>query len=179
MKTYKLNTKYLICLIALLLILILVGRVAWSWLNDGITMEDGTDPGIGLDVAMSIALVISLSWLWSAIVMFRQLVTHRCSAFTVTEEGIENTLTFVILFAFIFVLPVKKIPWDAITYADDEDCYIRARRKDIEVGFLAKTIVAVKGYSFCHSFIKPKMTREEFEKYVLPKVPKRVPDMKL
>ena len=47
MKTYKLNTKYLICLIALLLILILVGRVTWSWLNGGITMEDGTDPGIG------------------------------------------------------------------------------------------------------------------------------------
>lgn len=177
MKTYKLNTKYLICMIALLLILILVGRVTWSWLNGGITMEDGTNPGIGLDVAMSIALVISLSWLWSAIVMLRQLVTHRGSAYTVTEECIENTLTFVILFAFIFVLPVKKIPWDVITYADDEDCYIRARRKDIEAGFLAKTIVAVKGYSFCNGFIKPKMTREEFDKYVFPRIPKHARNM--
>ena len=177
MTNHKLNTQFLICLIALLLILILVGRVTWSWLNDGITMEDGTDPGIGLDVVMCIALVISLSWLWSAIVMFRQLVKHGCRAFTVTEEGIENTLTFVILFAFIFVLPVKKIPWDNITYADDEDCYIRARRKDIEAGFLAKTIVAVKGYSFCNGFIKPKMTREAFEKYVLPRIPKGATDM--
>ena len=105
--------------------------------------------------------------------MWRQLVVHKGKAFTITEQGVENTLTCVILFALIFVLPVKRIPWEAITYADDEDTYIRAKRKGVEAGFLAKTIVAVKGYSFCAGFIKPKMTRAEFENTVVARIPKQ------
>lgn len=173
MRTFKLNARALVCLIALILVLVLVGRVTWMWLHGEIV--DAQEPGtaVALDVMMPIALVITSSWLWAAVVLLRQYLVHGGRAFTLTDAGIENTLTFVILFSFVFVLPVKCIPWEAVTYADPEEIYIRARRKDIRAGFWAKTIVAVKGYSFCQGFCKPKMTRQEFEAYVLPRLPKQ------
>lgn len=171
MLSFKWSFKFWIALIALILALILVGRVTWSWLNDGITLEDGTDPGIALDVMMCLALAVAASWLWSAAAMLRHCAAHGGSAYTLTAEGIEDALTCRIVLAFIFVLPVKCIPWEAVTYADAEVCYIRARRKNIRAGFLARTAVAVYGFQLSHAFMKPKMTREQFDTYVTPRLP--------
>ena len=173
MLSRKLNAKTIICLVALLLVLALVGRVTWMWLNDEIVDEREPGTAVSLNVMMPIALIVASSYLWSALVLLRQYLVHGGKAFTLTENGIENTLTFVIIFAFVFVLRVKCIPWDAVTYADAENIYIRAKRKRIRAGFLAKTIVGVKGFLFCHGFCKRKLTRDEFETYVLPRVPEK------
>lgn len=173
MLSRKLNAKAFICFIALILVLALIGRVTWMWLNDQIVVEQESGYDVSLNVMMPIALVIASSYLWSALVLLRQYLVHGGKAFTLTEKGIENTLTFVIIFAFVFVLRVKCIPWEAVTYADAETIYIRAKRKHIRAGFLAKTIVTVKGFLFCHGFCKTKLTREEFETYVLPRIPEK------
>lgn len=174
MNVYKLNAKFLFCFAALILALVLAGRVSYSWLTDQITVEGEKGSALLLDIVMPLALLITLSWLWSAVVMLRQYAVHGGQAFTLTEEGIEDTLTFVIIFALIFVLPVKRIPWSAVTYADGEEGYLRAKRGPIQAGFLAKTVVAFRGYQFCHSFIKPKLTREDFDTYVKPRLPQNI-----
>ena len=173
MLSRKLSAKALISLIALILVLGLVGRVTWMWLNGQIVEEHEPGADAALNVMMPIALVIASSYLWSALVLLRQYLVYGGKAFTLTEKGIENTLTFVIMFAFVFVLRVKCIPWETVTYADAENIYIRAGRKHIRAGFLAKTIVAVKGFLFCHGFCKPELSREEFEAYVLPWIPEK------
>lgn len=168
MITYKLNVKFLIFLIILILVLIMVGRVTYMWIND-----ETTDEGDALEIMMPLILLISLSWLWSVIVMLRQYIVHKGRAFTLTEAGIENTLIVTIVFALIFVLPVKWIPWEAVTYSDGEEKYIRVKRKYIRAGFLAKTFVALLGYQFCLGFTKPKMTRQDYETWIKPRLPEK------
>lgn len=160
-------------MVVLILVLVLAGRVTYMWLNDEIVYMQKNGAEIALDVMMPIALIITSSYLWSAVVLLRQYLIHGGRAFTLTETGITNTLTFVIIFAFVFVLPVRCIPWDAVTYADAEEVYIRAKRKGIRAGFWAKTIVAVKGYTFCHGFCNPQLSREEFKTHILPHVPEK------
>ena len=175
MQERRLNCRFWTALIGLLLILVLAAKgVSVLWTD---TILDETDTPLGMGVQRTLAvmiMVICSSWLYSALVMLKQCIVHRGRGFILTEEGVEHTLTFVLFLAFVFVLPVRRIPWSAVKAWDAETGYIRVRRKPIRAGFLAKTLIAVKGYSFCNSFVKPELSSEEFEQFILPRLPKSV-----
>ncbi len=171
----KLNWRFWTALVGLLLVLVLAAKgISMLW-TETILDETDTPLGMGVQRALAVAMmVVCSSWLYSALVMLKQCIVYRGRGFILTEEGVEHTLTFVIFLAFVFVLPVRCIPWSAVKAWDAEEGYIRVRRKPIRAGFIAKTLIAVRGYSFCYSFVKPELSREEFEQFILPRLPHSV-----
>jgi hypothetical protein len=81
---------------------LLLGLRAISMLLTGqVTLEDEPMPPAFAWI-MSILFAIPLStYLYSVVAMTKQLIRHQATALTITEQGIENTLTFVYLFAFV------------------------------------------------------------------------------
>ena len=147
---------------------LLLGLRAISMLLTGqVSLEDEPMPPAFAWI-MSILFAIPLSsYLYSVVVMTKQLIRHQATALTITEQGIENTLTFVYLFAFVFVIPVKLIPWNSVKYWDGEETphYIRVKVSCIHAPMLAKLILWIRGYMFCHSFCNPAVTCEEIARY--------------
>ncbi len=152
----------------LLLGTLLLGLRAISMLLTGqVSLEDEPmSPAYAWIMSILFAFPLS-TYLYSVITMTKQLICHQATALTVTEQGIENTLTFVYLFAFVFVFPVKLIPWNSVKYWDDEEThpYIRVKVSRIDAPLLAKLILWIRGYMFCHSFCTPAVTCEEIARY--------------
>ena len=115
----KLNAKfYAACIL-------LFGVVIFGWygvyfLNaNEIMMEDAPmDPGTKLVFTVLLSAIV-LSWSVSFLALMRQILLGR--AFTLDDEGVHDTATAVNLLAFIFVVPVRKIPYDAIEKIDEEN----------------------------------------------------------
>jgi len=167
MQKHKLGWRFWFFYIFLLGILLLGIRAISMLVAGQVTLEDEPmSPVFAWVMSMMLSIPLS-SYLYSVITMTKQLIGHQKTALTITEEGIENTLTFVYLLAFVFVVPVKCIPWCSVTYWDDEDKhpYIRVKVGQIHASPLAKLILWVRGYMFCHSFCTPAVTCEEIAKY--------------
>lgn len=168
MKLYKLNWRYWFFLVLFAGTVILGGRVIYMLLNQEVTLEDGTAMGFIASLVLSLALLLPLtSYLISTITMLRLLIGHDRCGLTLTPIGIEDTVVFVNILAFIFVLPVKCIPWEAITYYDNEEKtpYIRVNVRQVQAGFAAKMILKILGYHFCYPFVKPYVTNEDIAGY--------------
>jgi len=158
--TYKLNIRYLICFLSLFFILLLTGRVFYMMLQGQVSVED-EEVNVKL-LPILLGLPVS-SYLFSFVVMLRQYIVHKGNALTLTERGIENTLTFTVILAFVFVLPVKCIPWSAIKSLDDSEGFFHIRIKTgmAQTSKLAKGILWIRGYRFCYKFMKPEVTGED------------------
>lgn len=116
----RLNVKFYIVSI-LLLGLVIFGWYGTYFLNaNEILMEDNTpmDPSTKLVITI-LFFVIILSWTVSFWVLFRQMLLGY--AFTIDEEGIHGTATAINLLSFIFVMPVRTIPFSAIERVSKED----------------------------------------------------------
>ena len=102
-------------------------------LRGGVSDENGNVIGGAFRFIMVFLFsLVALTYLFSFFTMLRQYFFFVGSAFEITANGIENTMTFVCLGAFIFVFPVRRIPWHAITTCMvDEGIYIRMKRRDI------------------------------------------------
>lgn len=163
MKLHKLNGRYLVCCLFLLSVLILAGRVIYM-LVQGQVSDHGKEMSSFITVIIIAVIALPVStYVYSFIIMLKQYIKHKGNAYTLTQNGIENTLTFINLFAFIFVLPVKKIPWEAIKVIDNSEGFyqIRVSIKMIEASLLAKGIMFIRGYNFCYKFSSPYITNEE------------------
>ena len=164
---HKLGWRFWFFYVFLLLTLLLGLRAISMLLTGQVSLEDEPMPPAFAWI-MSIMLSIPLStYLYSIITMTRQLIRHQGTALTITNEGIENTLTFVYLFAFVFVFPIKLIPWGSVKYWDDEEShpYVRVKVGQVKTPLLAKLILWIRGYMFCHSFCRPPVTSEEIARY--------------
>ncbi len=93
MELHKLNTRYLFCFLFILSILILAARVIYM-LSTGQVL-DHEEPMSPVRSKTLIALIILpvSSYFYSFIIMLRQYIKHKGTAYTLTENGIENTLT--------------------------------------------------------------------------------------
>lgn len=100
--------------------------------------------------------LICLVCISSVLVLLRQIVKFNNIAFTVDREGIHDTFVSIILFSFIIILPVKLIPWNAVKEIkkDDEKLRLEINRKEVVTSPVAKIILGIFGYDFCHSAIK-------------------------
>ena len=118
--TAKLNAKFYI-VSALLLCIVVLGWYGVYFPNESeILMEDGTPMDDNTKLAISIIIgVVASSWTLSLVFLMRQMVLAK--AFSLESDGIYHTLTLMYVFAFLFVIPVRKIPYEAIEKIEEDD----------------------------------------------------------
>lgn len=104
--------------VALILLILLIGLIAFTFfkLITGNIIDGDTGKVLKLKDELSFVIpigIISITWLISLIIMLRQKFKFNY-AFTISDEGIHNCLLGGIFFAFIFIIPIKFIPWKNI-----------------------------------------------------------------
>ena len=122
--------------------------------------------------------LICLVCISSVFVLLRQIVKFNNIAFTVDCEGIHDTFVSIILFSFIIILPIKLIPWNAVKEVkkDDDKLKLEINRKEVVASPVAKIILGIFGYDFCHSAIKD---LNESEKSIITTYCHQTPDCKI
>ncbi|HIW15570.1 MAG TPA: hypothetical protein H9691_09050 [Firmicutes bacterium] len=125
-----------------------------SWLSEDILLDDNTPlPAAQKTVITVIFILVLLSWTVSLIVMIMQIV--RGSLFTADASGITHTLQAMVLFALIIVIPIRKIPREAIENLEEKDGHLQARlnKRKVDVCPLWRPFVQ-KTYHFGYRFAK-------------------------
>ena len=111
--------------------------------------------------------MVTLSWVLSCVSAVSQAI--KGYAFVIAEEGITSTVTMLRAFAFIFVVPVKNIPYSAIKEIEEKNGYLVAvlDKDEIDVSPFLKPFVS-KQYSFFLSYTadKPDEIKKRLSKYV-------------
>lgn len=164
----KLNLKFYIILI-LLIGIVIFGCYGLYFLNaNEILMEDNTpmDSQTKMIFTFLIGLVI-LSWTFSLFALIRQVILGY--AFTLDEGGIHNTATAINVLAFIFVVPIRRIPFSAVTKVSKEDdvLTLHINKNEVEVNPIFR-IFARKKYHLFSGFTeeKQKVIEDEIKKYI-------------
>lgn len=164
----KLNLKFYIVSILLL------GIVALGWygvyfLNaNEILMEDNTPMDSQTKMLFIIAIgAVVLSWTFSFFTLIRQMLFGY--AFMIDENGIHNTATAIMVLAFIFVVPIRTIPFSAIEKVseDDENLTLHIDKAKIDIiPFLR--VFARKRYHLFSGFTVEKrdIVKAELEKHI-------------
>ncbi len=112
-----------------LVTVLLSGLVVFGWygvwfLNaNTILMEDDTPMTADTKLIFTILLcVIIASWSVSLLTLIRQIIMG--CAFKIDEIGIHSTVTAMLIFSLIFVIPVRTIPFEAVTKVEREEGHI-------------------------------------------------------
>ena len=137
--------------------LFLLGLVAFGWyglyfLNaNEILMDDAPmDRETKMFFSAVIFLVIS-SWTLSLFTVFRQWLSGL--AFYMDNEGIGSTATAVNIFTFIFIVPIRKIPYSAIKRISQENgmLILHINKNNVDIIPLLRIFVRTK-YHLFYSF---------------------------
>ena len=170
MKTYKATWRYYFFAILFTAVTLLGARALYMLFAGQVSFGDDLTAGENKFLCIFAAVVLFfplLSYLRSALCLWIQILRYKSAVITLTDRGIENTLVFTWLFAFVFIRPVKLIPWEAVKYYAPEDShpYVRLRVKKVKAGWLDRLILRLKGYIFLVSFVKPRVLSEDVEIY--------------
>lgn len=147
----KLNLKFYISSI------VLSGMVALIWyalyfINTNEIMMEDAPMDSGTKMFFSAAFcVVALSWTLSLFTVLRQWL--RGYGFYMDNDGICSTATAVNIFALIFIVPIRKIPYSAIKRMSYENGILTLHidKSNIDVFPLFRIFVN-KSYHFFHSF---------------------------
>jgi len=164
----KLNLKFYIVSILLL------GIVAFGWYSvyflnaNEILMEDNTPMDSETKILFTVAIsAVLLSWTLSFFTLIRQVLFGY--AFVIDDNGIHNTATAINVLAFIFVVPIRTIPFSAIERfsEDDEVLTLNIDKAKIDVIPVLR-IFARKRYHLFSGFTveKQDFIKVELEKYI-------------
>ena len=170
MKTYKAGWRYYFFAILFTAVALLGLRVDHMLLSGQVSFGEDLTAGESrfLCIFAAVALFLPLwTYALSAFRLWRQVIKYKGAVITLTDAGIENTLVFTWLFAFVFVKPVKLIPWEAVKYYGDDEGhpYVRLHVKKIKAGWLAGLILRLYGFLFHVSFVKPRVSAEDVSVY--------------
>lgn len=169
-KTYKAAWRYYFFLILFTSVTLMGARVLYMLLAGEVSFGDDLTAGENRFLCIFAAVVLFfplLSYLRSSFYLWRQLIKFKGAVITLTDAGVENTLVFVWLFAFVFIRPVKLIPWEAVKYYDENEGhpYIRLHTKEVQARWLARLILRLQGFLFHYSFVKPRVSAEDISSY--------------
>jgi len=145
-------------------VLFMAGKAVYMLLNGDITDESGETLTGALAVIPSVLIILVCStYLITVLSLLKNVIKYKGNAFVIDDKGIHNTLTFINFLAFVFVVPVKFIPWSAVSYVDMSGgpMHIRVKVRECKMSLLAKLVVGIKGYSFCYSFKKGNLNESE------------------
>ena len=136
--------------------------VAFAWygiyfLNSNeILMEDNAPMDTGTKSLFTVLMsIVAISWTASLLTLIRQMLLGQ--AFRIDEDGIHNTVTAIIILAFVFVVPIKRIPYNAIQQLSEENGILTVRmdKAKIQAAPILK-LFAQKDYHFFSGFTKEK-----------------------
>lgn len=166
---YEAKNKFTVWIFfAFLLAITAIGWYGLWFINtETIHMEDGSVMGNDFKlIASAVMGAAVLSWTFSLVTVIRQIFSG--CAFTISEEGVCNTYCAVSFLAFIFVIPIKRIPYSAIKELREEGSALVATldKKQIEV-FPAVRFLVPREYNFMYGQTKSKVPeiRSELSKY--------------
>lgn len=152
----KLSLKFYL-IACLLLGLVVFGWYGVLFLNaNEILMEDNTPMDAGTKTIFTVLLSLVLtSWSISMFTVIRQILLG--AAFTMDENGIYDTATVTVFLAFIFVTPVKQIPYEAVQSISHENniLTITIDKSKIKALSILKPLVRKK-YHFFSGFTTEK-----------------------
>lgn len=152
----RLNTKFYIVSVLLFCLVVFVWYGIYFINTNEILMEGDTPMDAGTKAIFTVLIsIIALSWTVSLAVLIRQAIIG--SAFCMDESGIHSTATAIMLLAFIFVTPIKTIPYSAITQVSDEVGILTLKLDKSKVEVLPIFRFLVRGeYHFFCGFTKEK-----------------------
>ena len=150
----RLNLKFYIVSV-LLLCLVLFAWYGIYFLNaNEILMEDNTPMDSGTKgIFTALMSVVAVSWTMSFFALLRQIVAGI--AFCMDNDGIHTTATAVMILAFIFVVPIKTIPYDAIVQVNEDNGILSVKIDKSKISALPILKLFVrKEYRFFSGFTK-------------------------
>ena len=116
----KLNLRFYIVSAILFGLVLFVWYGTFSWATGEVKMEDDVVMDTGMQMLFAVLFfLVAASWTMSLITLIRQIIIG--SAFSIDQNGIHHTATAVIFLAFIFIVPVKNIPFEAISQITEEN----------------------------------------------------------
>ncbi len=165
----KLNLKFYIVSILLL------GIVVFGWyggvyfLNTNeILMEDNAPMDSQTKMLFTIAIaIVVLSWTFSFFTLIKQMLFGY--AFMIDENGIHNTATAINVLAFIFVVPIRTIPFSAIEKVSEDDGILTLHINKSEIDMIPfLRVFARKKYHLFSGFTVENrdIVKTELEKYI-------------
>ena len=163
----KLNLKFYIVAV-LLLGIVVFGWYGLFFLNSNeILMEDNLPMSNQTKAFFTIAIgIIVLSWTFSLFTVIRQILIGY--AFSIDKDGIRYTATAVNILAFIFVVPIRKIPYSAIEKISQDDGVLTLHidKTKIDMVPLFRIFARRKYHMFCGFTVEKQADiKAELEKY--------------
>lgn len=164
----KLNIKFYIVSMLLFGLVIFIWYGVYFLNTNVILMDDDAPMSDDTKLFFTVALsIIGISWTISLITVIRQIVMG--TAFIVDENGIHYTATAINIFAFIFVIPVKTIPYSAITKISNENGILTVFFDKDQIKVLPiLRFFARKQFSFFYGFTTENLSNieSEIKKYI-------------
>lgn len=166
----KLNKKYYIVTVLMTTLVIFVWYGIYFLNTNQVMIED--EPMTNNEtIAFTIMFAaVAVTWTLSFISMVRQIFLGY--AFSMDTDGIYNTLNGIILFAFIFVIPVRRIPFSAITGVSKRDgqLVVSVDKSQVAAFPIFRPFIRCE-YHFCQGFCQADMAAvETFLNNRLPKI---------
>ena len=122
----RLNLKFYIISIVMLCLVVFVWYGIYFLNSNEILMEDNTPMDAGTKSLFTVLMcIIAISWTASLLTLIRQMLLRY--AFRVDEDGIHDTATAIMILAFIFVVPIRRIPYNAIQQISEENGILTIR----------------------------------------------------
>ena len=150
----KLNMKFYIISVLLLCLVLFVWYGIYFLNANEILMENTTPMDSGTKGLLTVLMsIVAVSWTMSFFTLVRQIIAGI--AFYMDNDGIHTTATAVMFLAFIFIMPIKGIPYDAIVqvYEDNGILSIKLDKSKISALPILKLFVR-KEYHFFSGFTK-------------------------
>lgn len=164
----KLNTKFYIVSFFLFALVVFIWWGIYFLNTNVILMEDNTPMTADIKLFFTVALsVVGLSWTLSLITVIRQIILGY--AFSIDENGIHNTATAFNIFAFIFVIPIKNIPLNAINKIVNENNVLTIYFDKDQINcFPLYRFFARKRFTFFYGFTtdNQKIIESEIKKFI-------------
>ena len=122
----RVSLKFYIVSFVLLALVVFVWYGIYFLNANEILMEDGAPMDSTTKMIFTVLMgLIAFSWSVSSLILIRQMLLKY--AFVMDEDGIHNTVTAILILAFIVIVPVKLIPYDAVLYTKEEDGILTAK----------------------------------------------------
>lgn len=152
----KLNFKFYLVALVFLGVVVLGWYGIYFLQTHEILMENGEPmESTTRIVFLVLGLLIVLSWTFSFLIVLIQAL--RGYGFYMDEDGIHNTVTAIVFLSFIFVVPIKEIPYFAIIKTVENRGVVTLvldKSKLRMSSFL--NMFAQQEYHFFHTFITAK-----------------------
>ena len=121
----RVSLKFYIVSFVLLALVVFVWYGIYFLNANEILMEDTPMDSTTKMIFTALMSLIAFSWSVSSLILIRQMLLKY--AFVMDEDGIHNTVTAIVILAFIVIVPVKFIPYEAVLYTKEEDGILTAK----------------------------------------------------